>query len=175
MVSIKKIVCDCVKVANNNYAYSRYNSYSQNDILLNDKPLKDWKLAVHQYQVSIQKLITQRVELTDYWPKQYPESTTGIKFLVMYLGRVDTPGVSTSMENFYNNFKNQLKSIDQGIDTTLWAAFSKEVSDISSESFLFNRQVVSSHLPLAQTKSIQQEVEALVEQIDNYVDVALNF
>ncbi|CAJ0915180.1 4347_t:CDS:2, partial [Entrophospora sp. SA101] len=92
-------------------------------------------------------------ELTDYWPKQYPESTTGIKFLVMYLGRVDTPG----------------------IDTTLWAAFSKEVSDISSESFLFNRQVVSSHLPSAQTKSIQQEVEALVEQIDNYVDVALNF
>ncbi|CAJ0768973.1 19563_t:CDS:2 [Entrophospora sp. SA101] len=120
-------------------------------------------------------MFEQRVELTDYWPKQYPESTTGIKFLVMYLGRVDTPSVSTSMENFYNNFKNQLKSIDQGIDTTLWAAFSKEVSDISSESFLFNRQVVSSHLPLAQTKSIQQEVEALVEQIDNYVDVGLNF
>nr|CAG8566956.1 13006_t:CDS:2 [Entrophospora candida] len=117
----------------------------------------------------------QQVELTNYWSQQYPESTTGIKFLSMHPGWVDTPGVRTSLETFYKNLKNQLRTVDQGIDTVLWAAFSKEASDIPSGSFLFDRQVASQHLPLAPTKSTQQEVEALVEQIDNYIDIALNF
>ncbi|GBB86665.1 hypothetical protein RclHR1_13040001 [Rhizophagus clarus] len=115
----------------------------------------------------------QQVELTEYWAKANPESTTGIKFLSMHPGWADTPGVNKSMESFYNRTKSYLRTTAQGADTILWAAFSKEVDDIPTGSFLFDRKVVSTHLPLAKTKSTEDDVKKLVDILDKLSEEVL--
>jgi len=91
----------------------------------------------------------------------------------MHPGWVDTPGLQTSMENFYGRIKNYLRNTAQGADTILWAAFSK-VDDIPSGSFLFDRKVVSTHLPLARTRSTEDDVKKLVDILDKLSEEVLN-
>ncbi|CAG8619273.1 10164_t:CDS:2 [Ambispora leptoticha] len=115
----------------------------------------------------------QQVELTEYLSKRYPELETGVKFVVLHPGWSDTPGVRTSMETFHKYMKPYLRSIPQGCDTILWAAFSEEAENVPSGSFIFDREVVSTHLPLARTRSKQGDVEKLVNEIEKYITVGL--
>ncbi|CAG8606144.1 4949_t:CDS:2 [Ambispora gerdemannii] len=115
----------------------------------------------------------QQVELTEYWSKKYPEPETGVKFVALHPGWSDTPGVSTSMETFYRHAKSYLRSIPQGCDTILWSAFSEEAEKVPSGSFIFDREVVPTHLPLAKTRSKPVDVEKLVNEIEKYITIGL--
>ncbi|KAG9285627.1 hypothetical protein G9A89_009267 [Geosiphon pyriformis] len=115
----------------------------------------------------------QQVELTEYWSKKYPEQKIGIKFLATHPGWSDTPGLSVAMEGFYKRVKTLLRSIPQGCDTILWAAFSNEADKVPSGSFLFDRQIASKHLPLAKTRSKPQDVEELVDKLDHFSEIGL--
>ncbi|CAB4376159.1 unnamed protein product [Rhizophagus irregularis] len=115
----------------------------------------------------------QQVELNEYWAKTYSESTTGIKFLSMHPGWSDTPGLNKYMETFYKTTKSYLRTTGQGADTILWAAFSKEVDDIPTGSFLFDRKVVPIHLPLAKTKSTEDDIKKLIDVLDKLSEEVL--
>ena len=84
----------------------------------------------------------------------------------MHPGWADTPGFRSELESFYDQTKNIIRTTAEGADTILWAACSKEVDDISSGSFLFDRKVASTDLPLAKTNYTEEDVKKLVEIID---------
>lgn len=91
----------------------------------------------------------------------------------MHPGWSDTPGLNKYMETFYKTTKSYLRTTGQGADTILWAAFSKEVDDIPTGSFLFDRKVVPIHLPLAKTKSTEDDIKKLIDILDKLSEEVL--
>ncbi|KAL1914679.1 uncharacterized protein VTP21DRAFT_8090 [Calcarisporiella thermophila] len=79
-----------------------------------------------------------QIELTEYWARKYENS--GVCFYSMHPGWADTPGVQNSMQFFYKNFYQLLRTASQGADTIVWAAISPEVEYIPNGSFLFGTQ-----------------------------------
>lgn len=54
----------------------------------------------------------------------------------MHPGWADTPGLAKSMPGFYDRFKRSMRTTEEGADTIVWAACSKEVMGVLSGSFL---------------------------------------
>lgn len=107
---------------------------------------------------------TKRMEqvLTEVWAKKYPH----LNFYVPHPGWVDTPGVAQSLPSFYKRMKNQLRTVEQGADTIVWATCSDEVLETCPNgSYLEDRRVVSPHLPLAGTTPSQAQVDAFITQL----------
>ena len=50
---------------------------------------------------------------------------------------MDTPGVEKSLPGFHKAMGSNLRTVEQGIDTILWAALSPEVEALPNGSFLF--------------------------------------
>ncbi|CAG8533620.1 3395_t:CDS:2 [Ambispora leptoticha] len=70
--------------------------------------------------------------------------------------------VQTKRQQYY------LCSILQGNDPILWAAFSEEAENVPSGAFIFDREVASTHLPLARTRSEPEDIGKLVNEIVKY-------
>jgi dehydrogenase/reductase SDR family protein 12 len=78
----------------------------------------------------------------------------------MHPGWCDTPGVETSLPSFYANMKSNLRTLEQGADTIIWASLvdATELEKLKGV-FLQDRQSVSTHLPLSSwTASTDDEV-----------------
>ncbi|KAJ3109930.1 Dehydrogenase/reductase SDR member 12 [Physocladia obscura] len=107
----------------------------------------------------------QQIEMTEYWAKQYPE----IRFYSMHPGWADTPGVQSSIPGFYNAMKDRLRTSEQGADTIVWAAISKEAMSLRNGAFLFDRKEVAQHVVFGGTKASVGDIEKLVKICDEYL------
>jgi dehydrogenase/reductase SDR family protein 12 len=84
-----------------------------------------------------------QVILTELWAEKLAGS--GVTVNAMHPGWADTPGVQSSIPNFYRLTKRGLRSPEQGADTILWLAVADSVTGISGE-FWHDRRARSTHL-----------------------------
>ncbi|XP_053313730.1 dehydrogenase/reductase SDR family member 12 [Spea bombifrons] len=104
----------------------------------------------------------QQVILTELWAKAHPK----VHFSVMHPGWADTPAVRSSMPDFYEKMKNRLRTEDQGADTVVWLAISPAATQQPSGLFFQDRKPVSTHLPLASTRSSPADEEELLRNLE---------
>ena len=70
------------------------------------------------------------------------------------------------MPEFYEKMKEKLRTVEQGADTIVWLAVSKEAKDNNSGGFYQDRQVVSEHLPLAWSRASSADEQKLMKKLD---------
>ncbi|KAM4608599.1 dehydrogenase/reductase SDR family member 12 [Polymixia lowei] len=99
----------------------------------------------------------QQVILTERWASQHKH----IHFSSMHPGWADTPAVQSSMPDFHAKMKNKLRTEAMGADTVVWLAVSPPASKLPSGLFFQDRKAVSTHLPLASSRSTPQQEERL--------------
>ncbi|XP_061089848.1 dehydrogenase/reductase SDR family member 12-like isoform X2 [Conger conger] len=105
----------------------------------------------------------QQVILTERWAAQHKE----IHFSSMHPGWADTPAVRSAMPDFHEKMKDRLRTEAQGADTVLWLAVSSAPKHPSGL-FFQDRKAVSTHLPLAASRSTpanEERLEAELEQL----------
>jgi dehydrogenase/reductase SDR family protein 12 len=108
----------------------------------------------------------QLVEIGHYWAEKFPN----IHFASVHPGWVDTPGVKGSMPGFYKRFKGNLRTVEQGADSIVWAAISKEALNLPSGAFIGNRKVETEHLPLVKTQVTKEERLNFITKLDQFVE-----
>lgn len=104
----------------------------------------------------------QQVVMTEQYAKKYPN----IHFSSMHPGWADTPAVQMSMPDFHAKMKTRLRTVEEGADTIIWLAISEAAIKQQSGLFFQDRTAVSTHLPLAWTKSTPQQNEQLMTELD---------
>ena len=106
----------------------------------------------------------QQVIMTEEWAKKFVD----VQFTSMHPGWADTPAVRTAMPGFYEKMKDKLRTVEQGADTVVWLAITKNAiatDPKNSGEFFQDRCVVWKHLPLAWSKSSQSEVNVLMDKL----------
>lgn len=88
----------------------------------------------------------------------------------MHPGWADTPAVRSSMPDFYEKMKNKLRTEAQGADTVVWLAVSDAASRQPSGLFFQDRKAVSTHLPLAFSKTPPAEDQKLMNLLEELAD-----
>jgi len=109
----------------------------------------------------------QQVIMTEHWAHEHDK----IHFSVMHPGWADTPAVRNSMPEFHAKMKDKLRSIEQGADTVVWLAVAKAPLNSPSGLFWQDRVSVSTHLPLAWTRSSKQDEEKLLKELSNFTEI----
>jgi len=104
----------------------------------------------------------QQIVMTEQYALKYPD----IYFASMHPGWADTPAVRSAMPQFYEKMKNKLRTVEQGADTLIWLAISAEAVKQNSGLFYQDRVAVPTHLPLAWTKSSQEDCEKLMSKLN---------
>lgn len=104
-----------------------------------------------------------QVELSNYWAKMYPLSTCNISFYSMHPGWTKTPGLDKSLPSFSQMMNSSLRTVQEGCDTTLFAALTK--SKLPSGSFLFDRKVVPQHLYFGGTDLGAAKTDTIVKEL----------
>lgn len=104
----------------------------------------------------------QQVILTERWAAEHSE----IHFSSMHPGWADTPAVQTSMPSFHAKMQSRLRTEAMGADTVVWLAISAAATKQKSGLFFQDRTPVSTHLPLAASRSTPQEEEKLVSVLE---------
>jgi len=104
----------------------------------------------------------QQVVMTEQYAIQYPD----IFWASMHPGWADTPAVRTSMPEFYEKMKDKLRTVEQGADTIVWLACSKNALENNNGLFYQDRQPVSTHLPFVQSKSSAEECEQFMVKLN---------
>ncbi|XP_054471208.1 dehydrogenase/reductase SDR family member 12 [Anoplopoma fimbria] len=106
----------------------------------------------------------QQVILTGRWAAQHKE----IHFSSMHPGWADTPAVQTSMPSFHAKMQAKLRTEAMGADTAVWLAASAAATKQPSGLFFQDRKAVSTHLPLASSRSSPQEEEKLQAALEEF-------
>uniref|UniRef100_A0A3B4B635 Uncharacterized protein n=1 Tax=Periophthalmus magnuspinnatus TaxID=409849 RepID=A0A3B4B635_9GOBI len=106
----------------------------------------------------------QQVILTERWAAQHKE----VHFSSMHPGWADTPAVQTSMPSFHAKMQSRLRTEAMGADTVVWLAVSEAASKQKSGQFFQDRTAVSTHLPLAASRSSPQDEEKLVNILEEF-------
>lgn len=109
-----------------------------------------------------------QVAMTEYWARRY--SNKGIFWASMHPGWAGTPGLQSSMPDFYNFTKNQLRSEEAGADTIIYLAASEEPLKMKSGEFFFDRQPSFKHLTFAGTKYEDGTVDKLMGRLKGIVE-----
>jgi len=108
----------------------------------------------------------QQIVMTEHYAKKYPK----IAFTAMHPGWADTPAVRNSMPSFYNMMKNKLRTSEQGADTLVWLAVTKNPEATQDRAaFYQDRKSVPKHLPLAWSQSKAEEEAFLIQQLDDFL------
>ncbi|XP_053404755.1 dehydrogenase/reductase SDR family member 12-like [Mercenaria mercenaria] len=105
----------------------------------------------------------QQIIMTEQYAQKYPS----IHFSVMHPGWSDTPAVQSSMPQFYEKMKSRLRTVEEGADTIIWLAVAENPLKLKSGCFFQDRKVVSTHLPLAWTKSTPEQDQSLMTQLED--------
>jgi len=100
----------------------------------------------------------QQVVMTEQFAKKHKK----VHFSVMHPGWADTPAVRNSMPDFYEKMRDKLRTVEQGADTVVWLAMAREAVSSPSGKFWQDRGQVGTHLPLAWTRTGEQEEEKLM-------------
>ncbi|XP_065333849.1 dehydrogenase/reductase SDR family member 12-like [Cloeon dipterum] len=104
-----------------------------------------------------------QIVMTEQLAKAHPS----VHFSSMHPGWADTPAVRTAMPDFYNKMKDRLRTTDQGADTIVWLAIAAAAKKQPSGLFFQDRTPVSTHLPLAWTKSTPQEETVFMQKLED--------
>ena len=88
----------------------------------------------------------------------------------MHPGWADTPAVRSSMPDFHAKMSDKLRTVEQGADTVLWCAVSQAAVTAPSGLFWQDRTAVATHLPLAWTRSSQQDRDTLMKTLADMKD-----
>jgi len=101
----------------------------------------------------------QQIALCEKFASFY--SNTKIKFFSMHPGWVDTPQISLAMPEFYQFYKNSLRTPQQGADTICWLCVTDKLDLSHSGEFFRDHQPEYKHLPLSMTSYSQIEIDNL--------------
>merc|ERR1712172_481497 len=74
-------------------------------------------------------------------------------------------GRYSSSPEFHAKMKDKLRTVEQGADTIVWLALSKVALENSNGLFYQDRQPVSTHLPMAWSRSTPDECKQLMEKL----------
>jgi len=88
-------------------------------------------------------------------------SKTGVLFVAMHPGWADTPAVKTSMPDFYEKFKNKLRTPEQGADTILWLGATNSLTEKDNGEFFRDRSHEIKHFHLAATRYKPNAIDSL--------------
>lgn len=80
--------------------------------------------------------------------------------------------VKTSIPGFYNAFKNKLRNLQQGCDTTIWLCL-QDGDKLEPGGFYLDRHPQAKHLPLAGTKYGSADVDRLWAALEGMAAPAL--
>jgi len=108
----------------------------------------------------------QQVVLNRLYAQKAAEAKHSVVYFSMHPGWCDTPGVQSSLPNFYNSMKASLRTAEQGSDTIVWLAAAAS-SKLESGKFYFDRQVTNEHLTCAWTQESEQDSQALWQYCEN--------
>lgn len=108
----------------------------------------------------------QQVIVTERWAAQHKD----IHFSSMHPGWADTPAVQTSMPSFHAKMQAKLRTEAMGADTVVWLAVSPAAIKQPSGSFFQDRKPVATHLPMAFSRSSQQEEQKLLSALDEFAN-----
>lgn len=100
----------------------------------------------------------------------YAQNFSKVHFSCMHPGWVDTQAVRTSLPEFYETYKDKLRTVAQGADTIVWLAASRRATSHSSGLFFQDREPVSTHLPLAWTRTSVAEEKLLLEKLQEIIE-----
>ena len=103
------------------------------------------------------------VILTEIWAQRLRDR--GITFNSMHPGWADTPGVQTSLPNFHRVTGPLLRSAQEGADTVLWLAWSREGGERSGL-FWHDRRPRSTHrMPRTRERDVDRQAlwDALID------------
>jgi dehydrogenase/reductase SDR family protein 12 len=103
------------------------------------------------------------VILTEMWAARL--KAEGVVVHAMHPGWADTPGVSSSLPSFYKITKKILRTPEEGADTIVWLAASKEAEN-SSGLFWLDRQPRSTHV-FPGTRESQEERKQLWSTLES--------
>lgn len=103
----------------------------------------------------------QQVVMTHQWSLQWPD----IHFSSMHPGWADTPAVRQAMPGFHSRMGDRLRSPEEGADTVVWLCVSESAKKQPSGRFFEDRSLASEHLPLAWSRSSQQDEELLMTKL----------
>ncbi|XP_063586046.1 dehydrogenase/reductase SDR family member 12-like [Penaeus indicus] len=104
----------------------------------------------------------QQVVMTLWYAQRYDK----IHFSSMHPGWADTVAVRTSIPQFYEMMKDNLRTAAEGADTAVWLAISKAALKHPSGLFFQDREPVSVHLPLAWTKSSIEDENLFMTKVE---------
>lgn len=113
-----------------------------------------------------------QIMLSDWWAQRLAADCKGLVVShVMHPGWAATPGVQTSIPDFFEKNKDTLRSSEQGADTAVWLATSSEPALAASTSsggggFWFDRAPAQRHFTLAGTRSSDAEVSRLLAECE---------
>lgn len=106
-----------------------------------------------------------QVALAERFSERWAAAGHGSRAYAMHPGWTETEGVKTSIPGFYSAFKNRLRSLQQGCDTTVWLCV-EDAAKLQPGAFYLDRQPQPKHLPLAGTKYTAADVDALWRQLE---------
>lgn len=107
-----------------------------------------------------------QVMLTELWAEKTKELKgtglgSGVWFASMHPGWAETPGVVTSIPDFAESKRGQLRTPEEGADTVVWLAAAAAPVRHASGGFWFDRAAASPDFSLAGTRSTGDEFAAL--------------
>lgn len=88
-------------------------------------------------------------------------SGRGVWFASMHPGWAETPGVVTSIPDFAESKRGQLRTPEEGADTVVWLAAAAAPVRQASGAFWFDRALASPDFTLAGTRSTREEFASL--------------
>lgn len=113
-----------------------------------------------------------QVALAERFAERWAAAGQQAAAYAMHPGWTETDGVKTSIPGFYNTFKDKLRSLSQGCDTTVWLCL-QDLDKLQPGGFYLDRQLQPKHLPLAGTKYSAADVDRLWEVLEKLAAPAL--
>jgi dehydrogenase/reductase SDR family protein 12 len=98
-------------------------------------------------------------------------ASTGVTFHAMHPGWVDTPGVQTSLPDFYRVMGPWLRTPEQGSDTMVWLATAGEPADSNGQLWLDRHRRWATKLPW--TRTAPAEAEQLWQWVTDRANVTV--
>ncbi|MEM6638333.1 MAG: SDR family NAD(P)-dependent oxidoreductase [Pseudomonadota bacterium] len=102
-----------------------------------------------------------QVILTERWAEELADDNVVVH--AMHPGWADTPGVRSSLPDFYKKTKAILRTSEEGADTIVWLAAAKKAAETTG-GFWLDRQPHLTHV-LSKTRETAAEREQLVEEL----------
>jgi len=121
-----------------------------------------------QYARDKRRQLALTEQLAREWSNPATADAASIHVFAMHPGWTSTEGVKTSIPEFYDRFKDKLRTLPQGADTILFLCL-ENIEKLRSGEFYLDRKVQSKHLPLAGTRYSEEDATRLTATLDEFM------